>query len=145
MFPDDEIEVVDISLTEENELNVFNGKAFLFDYKTGDFVYKNGAPVLLEGKEALKAWIEKCLRTTKNKAAIHRDLDYGPNIEDLIGSSFDRDFVKAEIDRECRESLLKNPYITRIDSLEFEIFDDELIANITITTTYDTIRLEVNM
>lgn len=132
MFPvDDEIFIVN-EPTAEDPQNFFNGKAFLYDYAAGDFVYRNGAPVLLEGKEALEAWIEKCLRTVKFKALVHKDLEFGPNLEDLIGSSFDRDFVKAEIERECSEALLKNTYITRIDSFEFEVSDDKLTANITL-------------
>ena len=145
MFPDDEIIEVDVSLIEENELNVFNGKAFLYDYKAGDFVYKNGAPVLLEGKEALKAWIEKCLRTVKYKALVHRELEYAPQIEDLIGSVFDVDFVRAEIEREVSEALLRNPYITNIESFEFTVNDSELQADISLSTVYDGNVLEVSI
>ena len=145
MFPDDEIVVVDTSLTEENELDVFNGKAFLYDFKTGDFVYKNGAPVLLEGKEALKAWVEKCIRTVKFKAIVHKDLEYGPQIEDLIGSVFDVDFVRAEIEREVSEALLRNSYITNIESFNFVVDGSELQADISLNTVYDGDVLEVSM
>ena len=144
MFPDDEI-VVDTSLIEESELNVFNGKAFLYDFKTGDFVYKNGAPVLLEGKEALKAWVEKCIRTVKFKALVHKDLEYGPQIEDLIGSVFDVDFVRAEIEREVSEALMRNPYITNIESFNFVVDGSELQADISLNTVYDGDVLEVSM
>ena len=145
MFPDDEIVIPDTSFIEENELNVFNGKAFLYDFKTGDFVYKNGAPVLLEGKEALKAWIEKCLRTVKFKALVHRELEYAPQIEDLIGSVFDVDFVRAEIEREVSEALLRNPYITNIESFNFVVDGSELQADISLNTLYDGDVLEVSI
>lgn len=144
MFPDDE-EVVNEGLTDEDGAIPFDGKAFLYDYKKNDFVLRNGAPVLLEGKEALKAWIEKCIRTVKFKAAVHKNLDYGPQIEDLIGSVFDNDFIQAEIEREVSDALLKNPYILNINDFTFEIEGSKLSATITITTIYDNEPLEVTI
>lgn len=145
MFPDDNKILNETSLTVDGEQNSFNGKAFLYDFKKGDFVYKNGAPVLVEGREALKVWIEKCLRTVRFKAIVHKDLEYGPQIEDLIGSVFDSDFVNAEIERECTEALLRNPYIVSVDSFTFEMEGDKMTANITITDVYETGVLEVSI
>lgn len=144
MFPDEELLEENISLTEENGIEIFNGKAFLFDFKVGDFVYKNGAPIVVEGKEALKVWIEKCIRTVKFRAIVHKNLEYGPQIDDLIGSSFDIDFIKAEIDREVSEALLRNAYITGINEFTFELEGDLLTANITVDTIYDE-PVEVNI
>lgn len=144
MFPDDDLEyIVDGELADEG-LNIFDGKAFLFDFETGDFVYKNGAPILLEGKEALKAWIEKCIRTVKYRAIVHSDLEYGPQIDDLIGSVLPTDFVKAEIEREITEALLRNPFITSVVDFSFEVEGSRLIANLTVNSTYDDEVLEVN-
>lgn len=145
MFPDDSEVLNNASLVVEGNENAFNGKAFLYDFEKGDFVYHNGTPVLLEGKEALKAWIEKCIRTVKFKAAVHKNLDYGPQIEDLIGSVFDNDFIQAEIEREVSDALLKNPYILNINDFSFEIEGSKLSATITITTIYDNEPLEVTI
>lgn len=144
MFPEeDEVFIVNEPTPEDGQ-NVFDGKAFLYDYAVGDFVYRNGAPVLLEGKEALKAWIEKCLRTVKFKALVHEGLEYGPKIDDLIGSVFPQDFIKAEVEREVSEALLRNTYITGIERFDFEFEGDELTANIAVNTSYDE-SLEVAM
>jgi len=145
MFPDDEITVIETNLLEGNEVNIFNGTAFLYDFKAGDFVYRNGAPILLEGKAALKAWIEKCIRTIKFKAIVHNELEYGLQIEDLIGSVFDVDFVRAEIEREVSEALLRNPYITNIESFNFVVDGSELQADISLNTIYDGDVLEVSL
>lgn len=143
MFPEITEEQIQTNI-ELNEKSAYYGKAFLFDFKTGDFVYKNGAPVILEGKPALKAWIEKCIRTVKYRAAVHKNLEYGPLIDDLIGSTHPTDFVKAEIEREIKEALLRNPYITSVVDFSFEVDGSKLTANLTVNSTYDNEALEVN-
>lgn len=143
MFPEDDLEYVIENEPAEENSNVFNGKAFLYDFNIGDFVYKNGSPVLLEGKEALKMWIEKCLRTVKFRAMVHRDLDYGPNIDDLVGSYLPTSFVQAEIEREVTEALIRNPYINEIDDFEFSVDGDELHVSLTVLSIYDNEPLEV--
>ncbi len=39
------------------------GKSFLFDFKAGDFVVRDGKLVECDGMDAIKVWIEKILRT----------------------------------------------------------------------------------
>lgn len=144
MFPEDELNINE-SLITENEENIFSGKAFLYDFEKGDFIYKNGSPILVEGREALQVWIEKCLRTMRFKALVHKNLEYGLNIEDLIGSVFDTDFVNAEIERECREALLKNPYIKSIEDFTFVMDGDKLTATISIRDRYGNDSWEVSV
>lgn len=144
MFPDEDLEyIIDGELTDEGE-SIFNGKAFLFDFETGDFIYKNGAPIAVEGKEALREWIKKCIRTIKYRAAVHKDLEYGLNIDDLIGSELPTDFLKAEIEREVTDALLKNTYITSIENFTFDIDGSRLIANLTVNSIYDDEVIEVS-
>ena len=38
-------------------------KTFDFDFRKSEFNMKNGNPVVLEGVDALKMWIQKCIRT----------------------------------------------------------------------------------
>ena len=38
-------------------------KIFDFDFGNGEFVMKDGNPVILSGINALKLWIQKCMRT----------------------------------------------------------------------------------
>ncbi|MEG0259174.1 MAG: DUF2634 domain-containing protein [Lysinibacillus sp.] len=137
----------------ENELNIealveapsiiFDGKAFLYDYKKQDFVYRNGAPVVLTGRRALEAWIEKVIRTTRFKYAVHDDIAYGINIEDLIGSSFPKYLVESEVEREITEALLANDYIERVSEWGFE-FDGSLVS-ITFTVTSKEGAFDMNM
>lgn len=39
-------------------------KTFDFDFGNGEFVMKDGNPVILSGINALKLWIQKCMRST---------------------------------------------------------------------------------
>ena len=64
-------------------------KTFDFDFGNGEFVMKDGNPVILSGINALKLWIQKCMRTQLYRYSIYKDKQYGANIEDLvIGKSY---------------------------------------------------------
>ena len=47
-------------------------KTFDFDFRNGEFNMKNGNPVVLEGVDALKMWIQKCIRTQLNRYSIYK-------------------------------------------------------------------------
>lgn len=129
MFPE-------INLIEEiqQEAYTFNGKSFLYDFEKGDFVYKNGKLVLVDGIEALKVWIEKVIRTEKYRFNVHKNIDYGITIDDLIGSSFSNDFVESEIEREITEALLKNDYIVSLTDWEFSYEGSKVIISFVVNT-----------
>ena len=128
MFPD-----VDLTEEEQETGFPFNGKSFLYDYEKGDFVYKNGAPVVVEGKAAIIAWIEKTIRTEKYRFNVHKDIDYGVTIEDLIGGRFPREFTESEIEREITEALLKNEYILDVSEWAFEYEGSTMIISFSVT------------
>lgn len=126
MFPE-------VDLTEQEQAFSFNGRAFLYDYQKGDFIYKNGSPVVVEGKAAVIAWIEKVIRTEKFRFNIYKDLEYGVTIEDLIGGKFPRYFTESEIEREITEALLKNEYISSVYGWSFEYEGSNTIVNFSVT------------
>lgn len=107
----------------------FNGKSFLYDFDKGDFIYKNGAPVVVEGKLAVEVWIEKVIRTEKFRFNVHKGIEYGVTIEDLIGGNFPRPFAESEIMREITEALLKNPYILDVSEWTFEYEGSSMIIS----------------
>ncbi|RKD26678.1 hypothetical protein BEP19_15840 [Ammoniphilus oxalaticus] len=102
-----------------NELEPM-GKSFLFDFTKGEFVLRNGKMVEVEGLDALKVWIEKCMRTERYRFRVYEGVEYGVTLEDLIGSNLPRAFVEAEIKREVTESLIQHPYIDDIQDWRFE-------------------------
>lgn len=91
------------------------GKSFLFDFKKGDFVLKDGRLVEAFDFQALIVWIEKILRTERYRYKVYAREDkneYGVVLEDLIvGNNFPHAFVEAELKREISQALIKHPMI----------------------------------
>lgn len=111
---------------EENEVQDL-GKSFLFDFKKGDFVLKDGRLVEIEGIKAIQVWIEKVLRTQKFRWGIYKDVDYGCTIEDLIvGNSYPKSFLESELKREITDAVLKHPLIESLINWDFVRTDDKL-------------------
>lgn len=144
-----ELEFENEELAEEDVPTI--GKSFLFDFKKGDFVLKDGKLVVLEGIEALKMWIIKVIRTEKFRFRIYEntefenDEQYGVMLEDLIGSNFDREFIEAEIEREVTEALLLHEYIISVDEWQFERNSKKMAVSFAVTTYDETLNMEVDL
>lgn len=144
-----ELEFENEELAEEDVPTI--GKSFLFDFKKGDFVLKDGKLVVLEGIEALKMWIIKVIRTEKFRFRIYENTEfenddqYGVMLEDLIGSNFDRDFIEAEIEREVTEALLLHEYIVSVDEWQFERNSKKMTVSFAVTTYDETLNMEVDL
>lgn len=147
MFPDDINEYLENEDMDVNETDgyVFNGTSFLYDWKTGDFIYKNGAPIVVTGREALHVWIEKVIRTEKFKWRIYEDVDFGPQIEDLIGTNLPEGFMQSELKREITEALSINPYIEEIEDFTFEKVNDIGVISFTVITVEGSFEMEVSL
>lgn len=143
MFPNDIesfLENEDVAI--ETDSTVFNGTSFLYDFTKGDFIYKNGAPVMVNGIEALRVWIEKIIRTEKFKFNVYQSVEgnseYGVSIEDLIGSNLPQGFIESEMKRELTESITKNPYIDELTEWSFEREGSKLTINFTVVLSDET-------
>lgn len=144
-----DLEFENEELAEEDVPTI--GKSFLFDFKKGDFVMKDGKLVVLEGIEALKMWIVKVIRTEKFRFRIYEntgfedDEQYGVMLEDLIGSNFDREFIEAEIEREVTEALMLHEYIVSVDEWQFERNSKKMTVLFAVTTYDETLNMEVDL
>lgn len=123
MFPTIDLDNVIEELKVEEKQN--QGKTFLYDFKKGDFVIKDGRLVEVEGREAIKVWIEKILRTEKFKFEIYKEDEgideYGISIKDLIlGKKVPQFFLQSELRREIEEALKKHSEIDRIEDFRTE-------------------------
>jgi len=145
MFPGD---VEQYLITEENDtMNatpIYNGRSFLYDFKKGDFIYKNGAPVEVTGLKALEIWIEKVIRTERFRFNIHKGVDYGVTIEDLIGSLLPRGYIESEMTRELTESILQNPFVDDLTEWKFEVDGSEWTISFTVITVDGAFEMEVS-
>ncbi|MCG8501408.1 MAG: DUF2634 domain-containing protein [Firmicutes bacterium] len=114
------------------------GKSFLFDFGAGDFVLQDGKLVEVTGSDALKMWIEKMLRTEKNRFEIYQDTDYGVSIEDvIIGQRYEQSFIESEIKREISEALIKHPLVRRISNFSIKREDTRAVVGFTVTLSGD--------
>lgn len=112
-------------------------KTFDFDFKAGEFRMKNGNPVVLTGIDALKLWIQKCIRTQLNRYSIYKGKQYGANIEDLvIGKSYNFDFAESELRREIETALLQNEDIQSMSSFSVKKTGSTLDISLTLITVY---------
>lgn len=144
MFPDDiQSYIENEELKTDNTASTFTGRTFLYDFKKGDFIYKNGAPVVVEGIKAIQVWIEKIIRTERFQFQIYEGVDYGVTIEDLIGSNLPRGFVESEMIRELSESILKNPYIADLKDWSFAVEESVWTISFTVVTKEEAFEMEV--
>ena len=122
-----------------------NGKSFLFDFEIGEFVIKDGKPVEVNGYDSLKMWIKKVLKTTANKYDVYIKKDeYGiEDLKELITSDLPFPFIKAEIERLIKETLLKNTAIQSVQNFVFERYKRLLTVSFDCYTIYGNITNEV--
>lgn len=138
-------------MIEQNNVSdnktTITGKSFLFDFETGEFVIKNGNPVEVDGYDALKIWIKKILNTTVNKYDIYIKKDeFGvEDLKELVTSDLPYPFIKSEIERIVRETLLKNTDIKSVQNFKFERGKRLLIVSFDCYTIYGNVTSEVNI
>jgi phage baseplate assembly protein W len=124
----------------KKELPLFRDCAWNFTENSMELV--NGAPVIVEGNEALKVWIYKTLRTAR-----YRHLGYSPNygseLEELIGSAYTSRATQVELERYVREALLINPYIKAVSQAAVSLEGDRLTGNVTVETIYGEVKIHV--
>ena len=107
-------------ITLDNKSDISSGtKSYLFDFTTGDFIVRDGKLIECDGIESIKVWIEKILRTEKDRYPIYDNTEYGCHLEDLIiGNSYTAEFIEAELKREIEDALKQNPRITSVTNFK---------------------------
>lgn len=132
---------------EVDNKTTLTGKSFLFDFEKGEFIIQDGTPVEVTGYEALKMWIKKTLYTTANKYAVYIKKDeYGvEDLKELVTSDLPFPFIKSEIERIVKETLLKNTAIKFVQNFKFERNKRLLNVSFDIITIYGTVESEVNI
>lgn len=129
------------TLAEEN-LPTF--KEYGWDFDTDSFKRdENGNLVILEGNEAIKVWVYKCLKTERYRYRAYFD-DYGAELERFIGHPNDGQ-EGTELYRYVQEALLVNPYIRAVGDISISEVGKKIILNVKLNTIYsdDAIGVEV--
>lgn len=115
-------------------------KEIAWDFKKNIPIFRNGSPLVIEGKEAVHTWAWKTLNTERFKHIIYT-WNYGNEVNILIGQPYTADLKIAEAKRYIEECLLINPYITRVTNIDVS-FDDDTIA---ISCSLDTIYGDIDI
>lgn len=106
-----------------------------WDFKRDVPVFRGGEPVVVEGKEALKVWIWRALRTPRFKYEIYT-WAYGSELESLLGQAYSDAVKTAEAPRYLRECLLVNPYITEVKDIAVSFAAGRLTVRGAAVTVY---------
>lgn len=105
-------------------------------------VFKDGSPVVVEGKEAVLVWAWKALNTPRFRYEIYT-WNFGNEIESLMGQPFTDELKRAEAFRCVRECLCINPYITDVSAITVSFESGILKISCTINTVYGEVNLHV--
>jgi hypothetical protein len=109
---------------------------YLYDFKNKEFVVEDGKLIKTDD---IRVWIEKILRTQKERFKIYINTGYGTEIEDLIiGHQYPVSFLNSELRREVEESLLTNPRIKSLINFETRQEGKELIIDFGVILNDDT-------
>jgi hypothetical protein len=122
------------------------GKSLKFDFETGDFVTKDGKVQTVTGIDAVKLWIQKILKTEKNKYKIYNTDNaekYGIKLLELITGKYPIAYKQAQVETVITEALLKNSDIRSVNNFTF-VRDKRLLnVSFTVNTVYGTTESEV--
>ena len=106
-----------------------------WDFERDVPVFRQGEPVVVTGKEALKVWIWRAIRTPRFRYEIYT-WAYGSEFESLLGQAYTGAVKTAEAPRYLRECLLINPYITAVKNIAVSFESAKLTVAGTAVTIY---------
>lgn len=148
MFPQINLDIVKQE-KEQEKIKDKQGITYLYDFKKGDFILRNGKLIKAEGKEGIKVWIEKILLTDEFKFKIYEteeSEEYGTTIRKLImGRKIPQLLLHSELKRVISEKLKQHIEIERIEDFNTK----QEMATLTISFTVilkngETFNQEVN-
>lgn len=118
----------------------------VFDFEKGEFVLVNGSPRMANGLDELKNWIRKILHTKRGHYTIYEGSDYGTRVHELlVGKSLPIEYVKAEIQREIKENLLRHEAVISVESFEVSHIGSELTVSFLVTSEFGAFREELSL
>lgn len=128
------------SETTTNALPLF--KEYAWDFEHDCFLYKDGRHVIVSGRDALKVWIYKALKTERYRYLAY-DGAYGVELEQFQGKRPNDDEAASEIKRYVEEALAVNPYIEELTDVSWTNEADILEMTITVKSVYGEVTQSV--
>lgn len=112
-----------------------------FEY---DFEKERLTGRIVTGVDAICVWAYLALKAKRYKWVIY-SWQYGEEYTNLIGYSFDEDYLYSEVKRYIEECLLINEHITGIADLEVVQVRDKLSISFTLITDVGSKEMMVNV
>ncbi|MGL5745812.1 MAG: DUF2634 domain-containing protein [Cetobacterium sp.] len=115
------------------------------DFKTGETISVKGDIVIVSGIDAVLVWVYKSLKTERKRYKAYSG-SFGNDLNKEIGFVYDRNVKSQLIQAEIIESLMVNPYITRVYDFELTLSDtgDKLSVGFYLDTIYGKAKQEVD-
>ncbi len=110
-------------------------REYAWDFEHDCFLYKDGKHIVVTGREALKVWIYKTLKTERYRYLAY-DGAYGIELEQFQGRRPNDAEAASEVKRYVEEALLVNPYIEELTGISWTNEADILEMEITAKTVY---------
>jgi|GEM_PF-205509 len=105
------------------------------DFGTGQFTGKR-----VNGREAVKVWIWKCLMTTRFYFPIYSWM-YGSELESYIGRALPQEYIDTDVKLALQDALLINPEISEIRNFSGYQKGDVLYISFTAVTKYGAVDI----
>ncbi|HBF4836992.1 TPA: DUF2634 domain-containing protein [Clostridioides difficile] len=130
----------DYEIPKTEELELFREVAWNFE--KDEPILENGDFKIVEGNEAIKVWVYKCIKTNRYEHEIY-SWKYGTELSELIGQKYSKGLTESEASRYIKEALLVNPYVLDVNISNTRFIDDLLSVDIVINTIYGEVEVNV--
>lgn len=130
----------DYILPKTEELPIFREVAW--NSEKDEPILENGDFKVIEGNEAIKVWVYKCIKTNRYEHEIY-SWDYGTELSELIGQKYSKGLTESEASRYIKEALLVNLYILDVNVANTKFTEDLLSVDIIISTIYGEVEVNV--
>lgn len=118
-------------------------REYAWDFEQDKFIYDGlGKHVEVTGKEAIKVWVYKALKTERYEHLAY-SWQYGIEVKKFIGLVMQTGERTAELKRAIIDCLMINPYIQSIDNIEIEIDRYKTTCTVYMTTVYGEVIVSV--
>lgn len=115
-----------------------------WDYTRNVPVFRDGRPLIVTRKEAVKVWVWKALHTRRFIHAIY-SYNYGCDIYRLIGQTYTLQLKETEAARYIRECLMINRYITAVRDVDVSFSGSKLTIRCVVDTIYGEVDVNTDV
>lgn len=98
----------------------------------------------VEGREAIKQFIEKAILTARFRFLIYDD-EYGSELEDAVAATYNDNLLYTEIPRFIREALIYDDRIHDVINFQITQYPQYVIIRFRVLTVEGVIRQEVSV